>query len=492
MVDYAWAMSLGDPSDDVRASAKLSRRGVLRGAAALAGAALLPVRVAQAQQVGAPGVMTARGKVPRNVIFMVADGMGVGTLTLADQYLHVTKGQRSAWRGLLSSAGVRHAMQSTYSDDSLITDSAAASAAWSTGIKHRNGMLCVLPDGRKPEPIMVRAQRSGRAVGCVTTAYVTHATPAGFYCNAEERSGYYAIARQLIERPVTVALGGGAKFFVAKHGTALNKQTPGVRVVRNAAELKSITGASGERLIGLFADDHVPMVLDRDESVPTLEVMSSAALERLSRGSSGFFLQIEAGRVDHAAHANDGCSLLAEQLEFDRTLAMVSAWARDRGDTLVVVTTDHSTGNPSLTWYGREGDRACARLGEAKQSFEWIIDQHRRRRAKGDGPLQHAALMSDLLAQGAGVTPGRDERRALERFYAGETTDIFNARQKLVCLMGAIVANETGVAFLSHEHTGEYVETMAFGTGSETLAGFIDNCELHDWICSVAEIPKLA
>src|SRR5690606_13249345 len=143
----------------------------------------------------------------------------------------------------------------------------------------------------------------------VTTTRITHATPAAFIANVPDRGREDDVARQMLERGVDVALGGGARHFAPERLAAQR----GLRVVRTRDELLGLDAAPGP-VLGLFARSHMPYTLDRSESEPTLAEMARAALERLERHGGGFIVQIEGGRVDQAAHNNDAGAMVADQL----------------------------------------------------------------------------------------------------------------------------------------------------------------------------------
>src|SRR4029434_4694557 len=113
--------------------------------------------------------------------------------------------------------------------------------------------------------------------------------------------------------------------------------------------------AADARVLGLFWSDHLPYTIDRNREpamqsrVPTLAEMTSSALQNLSHSPDGFLLQVEGGRVDHAAHDNDAASMLHDQLAFDDAIGVALEFAKEHGDTLVIITTDHGTGNPGLS-----------------------------------------------------------------------------------------------------------------------------------------------
>ncbi len=362
-------IELGEPKHSriVAGPGGMDRREFL-GAGAAAAAGLALARTGRAEPIAArtaPG-----GARARNVIFLVSDGMSTGTLTLADMASRTRLGRPSHWVSLWQRGGVKRAMAFTASADSAVTDSAAGGSAWGCGRHINNEVLNILPDGQEVTPILLHAAAQGKATGVVTTTRVTHATPASFYSNCPHRDREKQIAAQLVERTVDIALGGGSRYFAPGALTG-----GGGRVVaRSRDELLGVRDLpTGTRLLGLFADEHLPFELDRPANVPTLAEMTGAALRLLDSRPGGFLLQVEGGRVDHAAHHNDAPSLIAEQLAFDETIRVALDFVEGRDDTLVVITTDHGNANPGLTFYGPGGATRFARLAGAKHSFEWIF-----------------------------------------------------------------------------------------------------------------------
>lgn len=481
----------------------ISRRALLAGGALFTGAgvaALAAPRIALGRSQAVPGAPAAStpagaGPRPRNLILLVADGMAAGTLALADQYLRHTTGRPSAWRRLTSASGPaapRHSLCCVDSADSLVTDSAAASSAWSVGVKHNNGSLCVAPDGSRPEPYFIRAKRSGKRTGAVTTTTITHATPGGFYANCPDRNQEAIIAAQLVERGLDIALGGGAKFFPQRLLDSAPDLAGGfATTAEQLAAIAADPAHAGRRILGVFNSSHLSHALERKPTEPSLPDMARLALDRLSAttpGTDGFVLQIEGGRVDHAAHRNDAAALLHEQLEFDRTLDFVAQWTAARNDTLLVVTTDHATGNPGLCFYGRQGRNMLSRMTSARHSFEWALAQLDAQlppvkgKSTDEQLAARAALLGTLLEQATTVRVDQAGRDQLAQALAGKRVETFEMRSKITSVMGVLVGNELGVGFLSQDHTGDYVELLAMGAGSDALPGFMDNTELHHWL----------
>lgn len=458
---------------------RFSRRRFLAASGAVAAAAAVPGRAARAGQPPAvPGAAPASAHRAKNLIFMVSDGMSTGTLTLADLRRRAAEGQPSAWARLWSRPGVRRASMRTHSADSLVTDSAAAGSAWGCGVHIVNGALNIDPEGRQRMPLFIQAAQAGKQTALVTTARITHATPASFVANAARRDYETVVARQQLERGVDVLLGGGARNF----DQPLLTDHPEYTVVRDLAALQSARTAGG-RLLGVFASSHVPYVLDRGPAVPSLPDMTRAALGRVGSAPEGFVMQIEAGRVDHAAHNNDAASLIAEQVEFDRTIEEVLAWIGERDDTLLIVTTDHANANPGLTLYGPQGKAGLEKVAEFKHSFDWISEQIPEH-ATDDQKRRAAA---DAVEQATGVRLNDSDQKVLFGALAGQREHPFLPSAKVNPILGGLLANVTGIAFASPNHTADMVEVTAFGPGAAMLApGVIDNIDL--WTIAVGAL----
>lgn len=481
---------LGDPSDNraVRPTRGVSRRALLGSAIAGGLVAGLPGVGLAAQNVAVPGVkIDPVAKPVRNVILLIVDGMSAGTLSLAEHYSRIVLGKRTNWMTLGARAGSRRALCTNHSLDSAVTDSAAASSALSTGLKYRNGALCVLPDGLTPTPWLMRLkeQNPSRAVGCVTTTTITHATPGGFYCNVTDRGDQKDVGQQLVQRDIDLALGGGRQYVPdAPEGSGINR-------IQTRAELKAWAESDhtsrAKRLIGTFNDSHISMSLERRDDEPSLLEMTRAAVEHLSLAPDGFFLQVEAGRVDHAAHANDAGGLLTDMLEADTVLGYLSEFADGRDDTLIIATTDHGTGGPANTFYGRHGVECFKKLTKASKSFEWVMEKFAALPSTGkDGkptkPEQQAAELVRLLGQATGLEFGNDARKILTRKFAGEQVDPSMRRNEIVSVMGSLVGNGFGIQWISPDHTGESVEVLAFGAHADTLPAGMDNTDMPGWI----------
>ncbi|HMN95347.1 MAG TPA: alkaline phosphatase [Phycisphaerales bacterium] len=500
----------------------LPRRSFLQtGLHAGALSALLAAAPNAPAAAAAPAALPGRRQA-RNIIFLVSDGASTGTLTLADEAIRRRRGVPSWWSRLWMMQNGRRAWVGTSSANSLVTDSAAGASAWGVGTKVANGAVNVLPDGSTPTPILVTARDAGFATGLVTTTRVTDATPAAFIGNAPKRTMEQAIATQIIDRGADVVLGGGRRNFPAELLEGDRFEHIADRDGLIAASRRK--NAAPKPLLGLFASGSMPYEIDRPASLPTLAEMTAAALARLSDHPRGFVIQVEGARVDHAAHDNDAAALLGDQIAFDDAVGVALAFAAERDDSLVIVTTDHGNANPGLTLYGPRGEEGLRKALDARRSFDWIKAELRRsgrdreallvaealggeRRAESRPGLpasQSETLAADAAAEGVfeplapsdesaartrlggvvrealGVELTPEEIAWVERRLIGtEPVNGFAPADSPEAALGAVLANHFGIAFVSTNHTADLVDAVAIGPGAERLAPMLDNTEFH-------------
>jgi alkaline phosphatase len=293
-----------------------------------------------------------------NIILLIGDGMGFAQLDAARLF------DRGPTATLAMERLPVHGRVRTDSATDSPTDSAAAATAMATGRKVANDVvsLAIPGDGRPLPTILEMAQQAGWSTGMVTTSYLTHATPACFAAHATDRGHLREIARDYFERTrPDILLGGGHDEL-----TTASLAAPDYTVVRNREELAALDDTA-PRVAGLFGDGHMPYEVDGVGDLPHLHEMALAAIRFLEGRGENFFLMIEGGRIDHAGHSNQLPRNIGETLEFDRTIAAVADWARDREDTLIIVTADHETGGLEIL-----GDLGIGQL----PAYRWTTNKH--------------------------------------------------------------------------------------------------------------------
>ncbi len=456
----------------------MKRRDFFRnGALTVIGSAIINPFSAAASIITPPSNLPKAGKA-KNIIFMVSDGMSTGTLNLADLHLQRKFGKASNWLSLYRENRSVRALMDTASANALVTDSAAASSSWGGGVRVNNGSINVGPNGEQHKPILQKFKDAGKAVGCVTTVPVTHATPAGFCVNVGSRGDQSKIAELYLPLKFDVMLGGGHQYFDAskrKDGKDLYKEfsNKGYTLVRNKKELMELK--TNKPVLGTFADDGLPYTLDMNQdkslqdTVPTLAEMTKKAISLMKNNNKGFVLQVEAGKVDWAAHANDVGALIYEQIAFDEALAEALAFAEKDGNTLVIVTTDHGNANPGL-FSGK--DYNFDRIGKFTQTNEALLKEI-------NSNFTPAQVIDKVKSSQAMTISPKEAGDLLAHYNDADKDGLYNTAKLPFKAWAEIQQKYTNVGFGSMDHSSDYVELTMVGPGSDLLKPFVKNTDLH-------------
>ncbi|MFW6157634.1 MAG: alkaline phosphatase [Balneolaceae bacterium] len=439
-------------------------------------------------------VNTSRGEA-KNIIFMVSDGMSSGTMTLADLVKHRQHGEQTHWINLYNSDRTFHrGLMDMASLDSPVTDSAAAASSWGCGQRINNGAVNMGPDDEEYPTILQIFKEAGKKTGLVSTARITHATPAGFGINMRSRNMEDEIAAQYLDREYDLLMGGGARHFDAdqrKDGRDLFQAfaEKNYAVARTKQEIQE---AGDERLIGLFFDSHLPYTTDHRsseeyrENVPTLAEMTGKALDLLEN-DSGFILQVEGGRVDHGAHANDAAGMIYDQIAFDDAIKVALDFVEDRDDTLLIITTDHGNANPGLNGAGSgytDAGPMLDRLHDFRHTNTWILSEL--------DDMSSIRTIRERIEYATGIGVQQDEARMLRDALREDFTTPYKVRNSPSAVIASILANYTSVNFIGSVHTADYIELAALGPGIETLDNFTRNTELFDLMVETAGVAEYA
>lgn len=447
---------------------------------------------------------TPTSALAKNVIFFLGDGMGVSTVTAT----RIWQGQQNQ-----NTLGAEHqlsfdkfpysGLMKTYNTTLQTPDSASTMTAMMTGVKTASGMLSITPavsrktcalKNQKLLSLLDHAKNKQKSVGIVSTARITHATPAALYAKISERNWesndnipkactdqVTDIARQLVEHPYTidVALGGGARAFVPADNTynIEGKRTDGrdliqawrtrygarAKFVQSKQELAQVTPENTATLLGLFSNGHMEYEAKRAATTeePSLTEMTVKAIELLSTHTEGFFLMVEAARIDHAHHENHAAMAIMDTNELDKSVETTLKLLQDKGlleDTLVIVAADHS----HVVTFSGQSARGTPVLGlitdaqgnvqQAKDNLPYPAINYT------NGPAADAHELNSLL------------RRDLNQH---NTTDI-DFRQP------ALLNPKKKVEENSETHGGEDVSMHARGPGAQHFSGNMEqNAVFH-------------
>ncbi len=441
----------------------------------------------------------------KNVILFVGDGMGVSTVTAA----RILEGQLAGKTGeenrLFFEKLPYLGLSKTYSWDQQTSDSAPTMTAMVTGYKTRDGMLSVNHTTARGEcnqnvvkaksltTMLEQAAAAGKSTGVVSTARITHATPAATYAHTSVRDWeadsnlpvgceVKDIARQLIEvnsdvkRSLKVVLGGGRSNFlpnsafdpentsskgVRKDGrnltqewvTSRNQFGDGSKFVFDKAGFDAASPNNTKYLLGLFERSHMEYEADRIATgapkEPSLTEMTEKSIKMLDKNKSGFFLHVEGGRIDHAHHAGNAKRALLETIEFAKAVKKAYEMT-DPNETLILVTADHSHVF-TIAGYPHRGNNI---LGLSKDVPD--VDGQAPVEAKDSNGLPYTTL---AYANGPGY---RDSRPVLTE---AQTSDL-NFLQEAAVPMG------------SETHAGEEVAIYASGPSAHLVKGTME----QNWI----------
>ena len=426
-----------------------------------------------------------KGKRPKNIIFCVADGMAMQTVSMCDEYQKIALGKTSSyWAALMDRPDVFTGLQETRSLSSVVTDSAAAASTWGSGRRIWNGMINMYPDKTSLRTLTSLMIEAGVKVGLVTTTTMTHATPSGFAISMIDSDLEPLIAEQHLSSGVSVLMGGGDRFFSA--GKRKDKKdvygefaASGFTVVKDR---KSVLGLKADKILGIFSDSHLPFSIDRDNdpeltrAVPTLAEMATVAIANLKGGKNGFLLQIEGGKVDHAGHSNDLAGHIFDQIAFEEAVKVAIEFAEKDRDTLVIITADHATGGPSLNGAGAEyfdATKGISSLANHKSTYAAIFDAiGKTASVSGVQSAIEAKLAVQLKPNEATIIADAINGKSI--FAALELQGGKNSALSLV------LQNYTKVGWTSLNHTSDHVLVTAFGPGSDQVRGLTRNVEFFD------------
>ncbi len=462
-----------------------------------------------------------RGQRAKNVIVFLGDGMSMSTIAAA----HVRAGQLKGMDGESYRLSFEQfpfsAMSRTYETDQQTPDSAGTMTALMSGVKTRGGFIgvsqvprrqdCAASQGQELVSALELASTAGMSTGAITTTRITHATPAATYGHLPERNwevdadltaaakaeGCKDFAAQLVDfrgaGGLTVAMGGGRTEFMlageddpverGKVGQRLDgrdliaewkQQHPNGSYVWNATQLKALDLAHTPRLLGLFNASHLNYEHERvtdklDE--PSLEAMTTSAIEVLKQNPNGFFLMVEGGRIDHALHAGNAYRALDETIAFADAV-QAALQQTDPRDTLIVVTADHSH-TMTFAGYPKRGNDILGLVQGHTDSYD---DEGGAGMARDGAGKPYTTLG---FANGPGYTGASDTQPEGSKSYphsAHDYSHIAKGRPDLTQLKtnDPDYLQEAGVPMKAETHGGEDVAIFATGPGAAAFHGELE------------------
>ena len=408
------------------------------------------------------GTSTRDSNTPKNIIMVVADGMGPAYTTAYRNFAD-DESTPAIESVVLDSMFVGNASTYPAAVSGYVTDSAAAATALATGVKSYNGAIGVDADKRNVESVLQRAKQLGMRTGVTVTSQINHATPAAYMAHNESRGNYDAIADSYFDDRINgqfvadVMLGGGTKYFERQdRDLVASFIDSGYEYVDSYNKLATLP--KGSKVLGLFAPVGLPAALD-DSRPHRLSYMTKNAIKHLEN-DNGFFLLVEASQVDWAGHANDIASAMAEMDDLAVTMSYLQDYVAAHPDTLVVLTADHSTGGLTI---GANG------------VYEWHPEYLK-------GMKASVATIAEKMSAEADAV-GFVQSQLGFSYEDGDAAKISaiakeQDKEKRTAALKHFLDIKTNTGWTTGGHTGVDVEVFAFGAGHEAFIGQIDNTDI--------------
>ncbi|EFQ31770.1 alkaline phosphatase [Colletotrichum graminicola M1.001] len=431
----------------------------------------------------------------KNFIYIVPDGYGPASQTMARDYVSLMQnGQNPGAPVSIQLAADKMVIGNvrTLASNNLITDSAASATAFGCGVKSYNNAIGVNPAGEPVGSILEAAKLAGMKTGLVVTSTINHATPACYAAHVADRNSYAKIAEHEIGYghplgPVAdILLGGGRCYFKPQSDSTSCRRDGidlfafaaenGYHVMQNRSAFDALDKGLGDvriPYIGLFNDDQMMYEIDRSrqsQQEPSLLEMVETALNSLHRAThskeKGYFLMIEASRIDHAGHANDPAAHLFDTIHYNEVIGFVREWIDEHPDTMLMSAADHECGGLTLNGFNP------LPLSKVNASTEFLMEVW----DAYTGSDKKAFLVSEILPE-YGLSDATD----------AEVNTLLDAGS-LDMELGNLLASRAGVHWSTGGHTASDITLYGYGAGENgraikaDMAGNWDNTELPRYI----------
>lgn len=439
----------------------------------------------------------------KNVILLIPDGTSIGAVSLARwKQWYENPDKPNLFIDPYICGTVR-----THSSNAPIGDSAPTTSCYMTGYPSITGFVSTYPwhdedndiyptdPERAYQPLTTVLEAAkmlqDKATGLVFTCEFPHATPADCSAHSYKRGKYEWIAPQMVHNDIDVVIGGGVSILTDDMKSYLQENGYGVML----DDINGFRNYEGDKMWSLFCPKEMPYDLDRDPAkIPSLEEMTRKAIEKLSKDKNGFFLMVEGSKVDWAAHANDPVGVTTDFLAFDRACGAALEFAKQNGETAVVILPDHGNSGISL---------GCARCtGYDKLSKDQLFKNLSQFKLTAEGLAnklnsEPSSEVQNIFKKYAGFELNDDELKALyhckgyknspipenERTEKGVEPSLYSG--SLNSFVSKLITSKTCIGFTTTGHTGEEVFLAAYHPQDTRPFGMHSNIEINHYLCSL-------
>ncbi len=429
----------------------------------------------------------------KNIIVIVPDGCNQTLQTLSRWY----KGSD------LTVDKMASGLARTWSANSVITGSAAASTAFGTGFKTEEPFISVGPscganmlstytpplpaDYLKYRPlatVLEGAKSVGKATGLIATLSISNATPAGQSAHVHDRNSELDIIEQEVYQNIDVVFGGGKNKLAATRVDGENLidtlVSRGYQWVETRDQMNALTGG---RVWGLFAKEAMQPDIDRKEfgpSEPTLAEMTQKAIDLLSKNRKGFFLFVEASQTDYGDHNDDPVYAISDYLAFDQAVKVAVDFAQADGHTAVLAFPDHNCGGMSIGSYYSD-----KQVSYDKMPVEFLLNPLKAMKLTSVGvknkitDTTSAQLIKDAVQTWWNISLTDND---VSEIFAWPHSKVFSYK-----LAAVVSKNYTGIGWTTHGHDGGDVPIWTY---NYEIKGSIENTEIAERIFDMLHVDS--
>lgn len=447
-------------------------------------------------------VISVSAQQAKYIFYFIGDGMGVNQVLGAEMYQSELNGEIGV-TPLVFSQFPYATMAHTFSATHGVTDSAAGGTALATANKTANGSLGVTKDLLEVTSVAAWAKENGYRVGVSTSVSIDHATPAAFYAHQKSRSSYYEIGLDLIEAdydfyaaadfldPTNQKAKDGKTYeslydLTAKAGYTLARGYKDYQKKARKAEKMILFQTESASAID---NSCIPFAIDRKKGDMTLSEITRAGINFLSKNNNkGFFLMIEGGKIDWAAHSNDGATVLREVQDLNDAVKVAYEFYEQHPDeTLIVITADHETGGLSLGNGSYDLNLQVLKNQKVSESGFTSILNGLRKKYKNQVPWEAIEqALKDNFGFWTNVKLDEKQESRLKTVFEQTFGNQLVVFEKSEYIQNEPLAGEAkrilnsiaGLGWTSGGHSAGFVPVFAIGANAHLFQGRLNNVEI--------------
>jgi alkaline phosphatase len=436
------------------------------------------------------------------VFYFIGDGMGMNHVNLTQAYLSANENIVGA-KELTMTSFPYFGMATTFSATRYITCSAAAGTALATGTKTSIGTIGLSVNHKDTLfSIAYYAKQEGFKIGILSSVGMNHSTPAAFFAHQPKRSEYYDIAMQIPNSNFDVFGGGGLIVDKKKTGNPFDLiKKSGYLITNTKKDFEKLKPSNKKVfMISPFLGDEadIPYAIDQNENCITLADFTSKAIELLFN-DKGFFMMVEGGKIDWAAHSNDGATVIQEVIDFDNAIKVALEFYKKYPEqTLIVITADHETGGLSIGNETNQYETYLSVIKNQKKSITFLSDTIDKFITLNNLKSFTFDKMMSICQTFITISDFTEtELKQLQTSYDLFITKkednhnvLYNDNNPIANTWISIINKRAGIGWTTHAHTGSPVPVFAIGVGAEKFSGFYDNTDIPKKISEIMKLQK--